>query len=475
MAVLQGSGMEGMRDTVREKLADPALQAALARALGIVRGKRDAALAELASFEDAVAAASAVRRQAVQRLKDYLPALESKLVGEGTHVLWAADAAEACRKVVDIARRHSVRRCVMSKSMVAEEVGLEAALKAAGTLVIQSDLGERVVQLARQRPSHITAPCIHLSAAEVGRILHDKSGVELSADPEKLSRSVARALRPVFFDAAMAVSGANFAVAESGHLVLVENEGNGRMGYTLAPVHVVVMGLEKVVGTLKDAGTLLSVLGRSATGQRTTCYVSFLPPQPFPGQERFVVIVDNGRTDAFEAGPMRDVLRCIRCGACMNACPVYERVGGHTYGWTYPGPIGIVLAPFLGPEEVRGEIADLCSLCGACTEVCPVGIPLDRLIVTARGMSHRHRAPKVVQKERSALRWFARAMGGRAGYRLSHFGHRLAGRWMPERLRRMEIALGWGGTRTAPRPAADLFRTRFRKRRSLPQEVPDGD
>ncbi|MBM4353537.1 MAG: lactate utilization protein [Deltaproteobacteria bacterium] len=467
--------MTDLRDTVREKLADRALQEALARSLGIVRDKREGALAELASFGDAVDAASRVRYQAVQRLRELLPQLESRLVGEGTHVLWARDAAEACRKVVDIARQRSVLRCVMSKSMVAEEIGLDAALKAAGTAVIQSDLGERVVQLAHQRPSHITAPCLHLSAAEVGRILHERSGIELSTDPEKLSRSVAKALRPVFFDAQMAVSGINMAVAETGHLVLVENEGNCRMGYTLAPVHVAVMGLEKVVASLQDAGTLLSVLARSAMGQRATCYVSLLPPRPFPGQERYLVIVDNGRTDAFGAGPMRDCLRCIRCGACLNACPVYERVGGHAYGWTYPGPIGIVLAPFLGPSEVRGEISNLCSLCGACTEACPVGIPLDRLIVLARGLSHPYRPADAVRKERRFLKWFGAAMGGRLRYRLSHLGHRLAGAWFPERTRQLEASLGWSGTRAAPRPAAELFRKRFRKRRELPSELGERD
>ncbi len=456
--------MADLRDIVREKLADNALQAALARALGIVRGKRTAAVSELASFEDAKAVAAAVRSNAVQRLKDYLPQLEARLADEGTHVLWARDAAEACRMIVDIARQRSVRRCVMSKSMVAEEIGLEAALKNAGTVVVQSDLGERVVQLAHQKPSHITAPCLHLSAAEVGRILHEKSGIELSSDPEKLSRAVARTLRPVFLDAQMAVSGVNFAVAETGNLVLVENEGNGRMGYTMAPVHVAVTGIEKVVGTLADAAALLAVLPRSATGQRATCYVSILPPRPFPGQERFLVLVDNGRSAAFGAGPMRDVLRCIRCGACMNACPVYERVGGHVYGWTYPGPIGIVLAPFLGPQEVRAEISDLCSLCGACTEVCPVGIPLDRLIVLARGLSHSCRPAAVVKRERSALEWFGRAMGGRVSYRLSHLGHKLARAWFPKKLARTEAELGWSGVRTAPGPAAVLFRSRFKRR-----------
>lgn len=457
--------MKDLRRDVAAKLADPALQAALAKALATVRRKSSMALAELEDLEAARELAGRTRQENVSLLKGNLERLEQNLTEAGTETLWAEDDRAATALVADIVKEHKALRVTMSKTMVGEEIELERAVRAAGANVVQTDLGERVVQLAGQRPSHITVPCLHMNAAEVGRILHTRAGMELSEDPATISRRLARALRPVLMQSQLGITGANFAVAETGNLVIVENEGNVRMGWTIPPVHVVVTGVEKVVGNMAEARLMLAILARHATGQRTTCYTSVLTPAALPHQKRYVVLVDNGRTDVFTAGPFRDLLRCIRCGRCLNVCPVYERVGGHAYGWTYPGPIGIALAPLAAPATVGATAPDLCTLCGACTDACPVRIPLDRLIVLAREKANRLRPVQEVKQERRALKLMRLGTRGAWAYRVSHLGHRWAGKSASARLSRLETALGWAGERMAPEPAAELFRTWYRKRK----------
>jgi len=449
--------MSELRETVREKLADVGLQEALTRALASSNEKREELLEELKEVEALKDSAAEIRRHAVGWMWQLLETLEARLQEAGTTVLWARDKTDVRRYVAEIASAHRVSRTVLSKTMVGEELGLERAVKDAGSSVVQSDVGERVVQLAHQQPSHIILPCIHLRAGDVGKILHEKGRMPYSEDPTELSRGLGKSLRPHFLGAHMGVSGANFMVADCGTIVCVENEGNIRMGYSVPPVHVVVTGVEKVVPTRDDARLLLSLLPRMATGQRATCYTSFLGPAPLPGQSRYVILVDGGRSELFGAGPCRELLHCIRCGACLNVCPVYRRVGGHAYNWVYPGPIGIAMAATIAPDEAV-EGLSLCTLCGACSEVCPVRIPLDRLILLGRATSRGRRNVAGRRQERRGLRWFRRAMSGRARYRLSDWGHRLGLAWFSGKVAAIQDKLGWQGDRAAPTPAKRLFR-----------------
>ena len=447
-----------LRSLTVEKLADEQLQKALQGALHTVRKKSGEVMCHLADREAARDLAGKIRYENVNEMRSNLELFAERAKAGGTHVLWAPSAADARTMVAGIAKEHGVVRAVLSKSMLGEEMEVERALRGAGVNAVQTDLGERVVQLAHEKPSHITAPCLHMSAAQVGNLLSRTTGMEYTDDPSGICKYLAETMRPVFMAAHMGVSGANLAVADSGRLVMVENEGNVRLGYTLPKIHVVLVGIEKVVNTLGEAAVLLSLLPRMATGQAASSYVSLLSPRPLPGQTRYLVLVDAGRSDVFNAGPHRDLLKCIRCGACMNVCPVYEKVGGHAYRWTYPGPIGIALAPFMAPPEVGARVVDLCSLCGACTDACPVRIPLDRLIVLARAVAAGLKPPAEVARERKALKWYSRAMKGRLAYRWSHWGHKLMTRRFPGRLHRVADKLGWAGPRTAPLPAPTLFR-----------------
>lgn len=450
--------LERQRTCVSAKLADEQLQQALAKALGVVRQKSAVALSELADAEADMEYLGRLRRHHIGRLGELLRQFEKTVQGEGTHVLWAQDGAEACRIIVDLVRSRGIRSAVLSKSMVAEEVGLEAALERASVVCTQTDLGERVVQVAGQRPSHVTAPCIHLNARQIGELLAARLGMPATAEPEAISRFLAQHLRPAFLEAGLGISGANLAVASTGQLVMVENEGNVRMGYTLPPLHVVILGLEKVVETPQEALDLLSVLPRVATGQRASSYVSWLSPKPLPGQERFVVLLDNGRSTMAETELHRLVLACVRCGRCMNVCPVYERVGGHAYGWTYPGPIGLALTPFLSPDEVATDVMNLCTSCGACSDVCPVRIPLDLAIVLGRALMRKRMEPSELEVHQRWARRFASAWGSPAKYRWSHTAHLMAIRWAPGKVARVAQSVGWGDRRPAPSPARKLFR-----------------
>ncbi len=452
-----------VRSLTVEKLADEQLQKALQGALGTVRRKSSEAMDRLGQGEAMRDLAGKIRYENVNEMRTNLELFAQRVEARGTTVLWAPSAGDARTLLAGIAREHGVVKAVLSKSMVGEEIEAEQALRGAGVSPIQTDLGERVVQLAHERPSHITAPCLHMSAAQVGRLLSRTTGMEYTDSPSGICRYLAESMRPVFLSAHMGVSGANLGVADSGKLLMVENEGNVRLGYTLPKLHVVLVGIERLVHTFAEAAVMLSLLPRMATGQPASSYVSLLSPAPPPGQTRYLVLVDNGRSKVFNAGPHRDLLKCIRCGACMNVCPVYEKVGGHAYRWTYPGPIGIALAPFMAPPSVGARVVDLCSLCGACTEACPVRIPLDRLIVQARAAAVALRPAAEVARERKALKWYSRAMKGRLSYRFSHWCHRLLKRKFPDRLEGWGRDMGWAGARTAPSPAATLFRKLLRK------------
>lgn len=367
-----------------EKLADAKLQAALKKLeSNFVRGRAER-VAELDNFEAIRDAAAAIRQRALDNLDLYLTEFERNATAAGAVVHWAETAADANRIVCEIAAQHAVRKVVKSKSMVSEECALNDALEAAGIEVVETDLGEYILQLAHEPPSHIVAPVVHKTRDQVSDLFAAKHHAPRKTDIAALTREARERLRPHFVSADMGVSGANFIVAETGSTLIVTNEGNGRMATTLPRVHVAITGIEKVVPTLEDAATLIRLLPRHGTGQSITNYVSVTTgvrrAGDLDGPEHFhVILLDAGRSRLL-GSELEPMLRCIRCGACMNHCPVYQSVGGHVYGWVYPGPMGSVLTPsYVGLENAH-DLPNASTFCNQCGVVCPVKIPLPDLM-----------------------------------------------------------------------------------------------
>ncbi|MCK6391108.1 MAG: lactate utilization protein [Azonexus sp.] len=374
------------------KLNNPVLQAALKKAQPLFTAKRRKGMASLAAdgldFETTRAAAAAIRQRVLDDLEHWLKTFEQKALATGAEVLWARDGAEVSRLVVELAQRHGVRTVTKSKSMLSEEAGLNAALSAAGIRPVETDLGEYIVQLAKEPPSHIIAPAVHKTIGEVDSLFAEAHGrppqSRTSADIPLLAKEARQVLRAQFLAADMGISGANFLIAETGSAALMTNEGNGRMVTTLPRIHVVVTGIEKIVPTLADFATLMRLLPRSATGQDISNYVSLLTGVRREGDDEgpektVFILVDNGRANLL-GGPFEAMLRCIRCGACMNHCPVYFALGGHAYGWVYPGPMGSVLTPLFSGIEQALDLPHASTGCNQCGSVCPVGIPLPDLM-----------------------------------------------------------------------------------------------
>lgn len=330
-----------------------------------------------------------LRTHTVLHMDYYLELLEKRVTEAGGHVHWARDAEEAKRIVLDIARQHSVKRVVKVKSMATEEIGLNHALQDAGISVMETDLGEFIIQLAGVGPSHIIVPAVHLTKEGIADLFTQKLGVDAPPDPIKLAAIARTRLREEFLAADMGISGANFVVAETGTLVMVTNEGNGRMCTTLPPLHVAVVGIDKVVPDIESLNVVLKLLPRSATGQKMSSYTQFMTgPRRSDGEggptEFHLVLLDNGRTRILQDEVARDTLLCIRCGVCLNVCPVYNNVGGHAYGWVYSGPIGAILSTQLLGVKVAGDLPYASSLCGACCEYCPVKIPIPEILLKLR-------------------------------------------------------------------------------------------
>jgi len=362
---------------------------ALERATNRFLGYRATRVAELPDWESLRQAAHEIRLHTLLHLDAYLERLEERVTAAGGQVHWAIDAAQARRIVLDLARERSVRMAVKVKSMATEEIGLNHALEETGIQAVETDLGEFIIQLAGQGPSHIIAPAVHKTREDIAALFREKLGVDAPEDPQELAAIARKALRERFLAADMGISGANFLVAETGTLVIVTNEGNGRMCTMLPKVHVAVVGIDKVVPDWESLTVLLRLLARSASGQKLTAYTSFITgprrSSEEGGPEEFhLVLLDNGRSRMLRDPIGRETLKCIRCGCCLNVCPVYRHVGGYAYGWFISGPIGAIFTPqILGIESAR-ELPFASSLCGACAEVCPVKIPIPQILLHLR-------------------------------------------------------------------------------------------
>ncbi|MBI3547385.1 MAG: iron-sulfur cluster-binding protein [Gammaproteobacteria bacterium] len=430
---------------------------------------RAAAIAELPNFEELRSAAVEIRDRTLHRLDAYLVRFEQAASARGAVVHWAESAADVNRLVVEIARQHGVRKAIKSKSMVTEECALNDYLTNNGVEVLETDLGEYILQLAQEPPSHIVAPVVHKSKEDIADLFEKKHGRVRTTQIAALCREAREVLRPGFLAADLGISGANFIVAETGSVLIVTNEGNGRLTTTLPRVHIAITGIEKVVPTLEDATTLLRLLPRSATGQSITNYVSILTgvkgPNESDGPEHFhIILLDNGRSRLL-GSELQAMLRCIRCGACMNHCPVYQNIGGHAYGWVYPGPMGSVLTPnFVGLENAL-DLPNASTFCGECAVVCPVKIPLPDLMRHLRRRQFERRLRS--WPERVALRswsWLAQRP------RLYAIGTRIIARVLrifaggKNNLRFIPGLSAWTKDRNMPAPAGRTFRDLYRSR-----------
>lgn len=365
------------------------IPAAVQQATERFLNNRNQRIEEVPEWEELRQAASDIRLHTIENLDYYLEQLEQQVRRNGGEVHWAKDATQACEAVINIARKNGVHNAVKAKSMATEEIGLNKALENAGVHVVETDLGEYIIQLAEMGPSHIIVPAVHMKKEEIAKLFREKLSVDAPPDPLKLAAIARQKLRQEFLHAEMGISGANFLVAETGTLVMVTNEGNGRMCTTIPKLHVAVVGIDKVVPDMQSLTVLLRLLARSATGQKLSTYTGFINgPRQTEGEsgpEKFhLILLDNGRSSVLKDPIGREVLKCIRCGCCLNVCPVYKNVGGYAYGWFISGPIGAIFTPqILGTQAAR-ELPFASTLCGACVDVCPVKIPITKILLHLR-------------------------------------------------------------------------------------------
>ena len=463
------------RERARIALDDPKLRASFRGAMDFLQAKRGSQFPQADELESLRDIGEAIRQHALANLPQLLVQLEERLTAAGVQVHWAETAQEANAIIHGIAVGAHARSIIKGKSMASEEIELNHYLEERGIHCLESDMGEYIVQLADEKPSHIVMPAIHKTKQDIAALFErhiPEAGY--SDDVDTLIQTGRRALRQAFVDADIGLSGVNFAAADTGTLWLVENEGNGRLSTTVPDVHIAVMGMEKVVAKLEHIVPLASLLTRSATGQAITTYFNLISGPRRPGEkdgprQLHLVLLDNGRTQAYSDEQLRATLQCIRCGACMNHCPVYARIGGHAYGTTYPGPIGKIISPHLLGLEATADLATASSLCGACGEVCPVRIPIPSLLVRLREEANRHPDEQVAhplrgqgaqftRSEQLVWKFWSGAFARPGVYRLF--------RWAATRWRALapERQLGWTEHREplkpAPRSLADMMRER---------------
>jgi L-lactate dehydrogenase complex protein LldF len=413
-------------------------------------------------FQDWRETAHQIKKYAIANLDKLLVEFEQNIAARGATVLWAKDAAEANQHVLNIARQHHVKSVVKSKSMVSEELELNHVLEDEGIRAIETDLGEYIVQLAKQRPVHIVTPAIHMSAADVGHLFEDKLHEPFSAEHRHLTDIARRHLREEYLKADMGVSGCNFAIADTGTMVVIENEGNAGLSTATPPVHVALIGIEKMLPSIEYLPQFLNLLPRSGTGQKLTSYTHLFNGVT-PGRKLYVIILDNGRTNALKDPAAWSALHCIRCGACMNNCPVYRRVGGWAYGWVYPGPIGSILTPHLLGLKKAGKLPFASSLCGACGEACPVKIDIAHQLVHLRNRAANEPSSMNSWYERLTWVMFAWFMAGPLRYKLAMTGVRMGVRmakflpWHPDKLG------AWTRGREIPKVPGPDFRSWWRQ------------
>jgi L-lactate dehydrogenase complex protein LldF len=463
---------------IRTALANESLQIALdANAERRIAARKQALDSLSEDWQVLRQRAHKVRLETITNLNDYLDQFISQATANGVIVHQAADAAQAVQIVLEIARQKGARLIAKSKTMVSEEIGLNHALEAAGIQVVETDLGEYIIQLRDERPAHIITPAVHLRKEDVGATFHEKLGIPYTDDVQIMTAAARERLRQTFLEADIGVSGVNFGVADSGTMCIVTNEGNGRMVTTLPPVHIALMGIERLVPSMEDLALMLDLLPRSATGQTITVYTSLInaprkqdePDGPF---ERHLILVDNGR-NTMRNSSLAEALLCIRCGACLNACPVYGEIGGHAYvnvqgeSSTYPGPIGSIVSPGLFGQAEFGHLARASSLCGACLEACPVEIDLPKLLLRVRAGGTSLGSQVVEQNIPKHVDWGIRLYTWLASdskrFTLTlklagFFSWIVAPRsaWL-----RLPGFTGWGYSKDLPRPAQRTFRERW--------------
>jgi L-lactate dehydrogenase complex protein LldF len=428
--------------------------------LWFVRAKRDKAAQSLPEWELLRECAAQIKSHTLSKLADYLEQFEREATGRGAVVHWARNAAEHNEIVLRILQERNARKLVKSKSMLTEECHLNPFLERHGIEVVDTDLGERIVQLAGEPPSHIVLPAIHKKKEDVGRIFHEHLGTEAGAtDPNYLAEAARGHLREKFVQADAGLTGVNFAIAETGGFVVCTNEGNADLGVSLPKLHIASMGIEKLIPRAIDLGVFLRLLARSATGQPITAYSSHFHG-PRPGGELHVVLVDNGRTDILASDDFRRSLNCIRCGACMNTCPVYRRSGGHSYETSVPGPIGSILAPAREPAKFY-SLPQACSLCGSCTDVCPVKIDLHHQLLTwRRELNYKGLVPL---SKRLAMKAMSFVFSHPAMYRATGTLARTIVPRLPRWLVYNRLN-PWGKQRELPAFPAESFRQQFERR-----------
>jgi L-lactate dehydrogenase complex protein LldF len=458
---------------VRRELANPILRRALGMAGTGFPARRAEAIARLPEFEALRDQGKAIKDHTIAHLDYYLELYEKNITAAGGVVHWARDAAEARAAVLDICRSVGAKIVTKGKSMVAEEIGLNEHLEANGITPVETDLGEYIIQLRHEPPSHIIAPAIHLIKEQVEaafRAAH--TGLDparVLTEAPQLCAEARTMLRPQFLAADVGITGANFLIAETGSSIIVTNEGNGDLTQTLPKVHIVITSIEKIVPTLEDVATLLRLLARSATGQEFSSYTTMSTgprrPGDLDGPEQYhVVLVDNGRS-AMIGGEFREMLRCLRCAACLNHCPVYTAIGGHAYGWVYPGPMGAVLTPALIGLDEAGHLPNASSFCGRCESVCPVKIPLPKMMRHWRERQFAQgKAPRVYRYGLKFWAWVAQRPA--LYHEMVELKARMLG-WIGGkrgRFRSLPLASGWTAVRDLPAPEGRSFHSLWAER-----------